>query len=81
MGKLCLPCMEKTRSLVPAMLGVRFGLGVSTQGGDQVQTLRRVWEPQIEGVVAPSPLFIAATALCCFGQMMDSCPQQPAPHD
>lgn len=34
--------------------------GVSTQGGDQVQQLRRVWEPQIEGVVAPITSLCAA---------------------
>lgn len=39
--------------MVPAMLAVRLGVGVSTQGGDQVQQLRKVWELQIEGVVAP----------------------------
>lgn len=59
-GKLSLPCMGKTRSLVPAMRAVRLDLGVSTQGSDQVQPLRRVWEPQIEGVVAPITSLCAA---------------------
>lgn len=51
-GEPSLPCLGKTRSPFPAMLsGLVWGL--STQGGDKVQRVRRVGKPQMEGLTVP----------------------------